>query len=317
VNPDVEAVVATVLDDCVGVSPGERMLVVTDPKKRLVAEWFVAGGRRRGTDTVMVEMSERSTHGAEPPDAVAAAMLACDVVLAPTSKSISHTEARRLASARGVRCASMPDVTEDMLVRTMRADYRVIRRRSGALARALSEGQEVRITSSGGTDLVLDIRGRTGIVDGGDLRAPGAFGNLPAGEGFVAPVEGATNGRVVFDGSIGSFGLLEKPLVVEMEAGYARSFSGPRADEIWALLESHGRDAFAVAELGIGTNEAARVTGNVLEDEKVLGTIHVALGDNHAFGGVIRVASHQDGVVRRPTLSIDSRVVVRDGELVA
>ena len=81
------------------------------------------------------------------------------------------------------------------------------------------------------------------------------------------------------------------------------------------MLGKHGPEAFAVAELGIGTNEAATLTGNVLEDEKIIGTIHVAFGDNHSFGGTIRVSSHQDGVVLQPTVDIDGTRLLEDGRL--
>lgn len=307
--------VATVLRDCLGVGTGEAVLVVTDPNKRVIAGALVDEARRMGAEAVLIEMAERANHGTEPPDVVATAMLACDVLIAPTSKSISHTEARRVACEQGARAATMPDITEDMLVRTMTADYASIRRRSAALAQALTDGREVRITSPGGTDVTMSIDGRRGLSDDGDLRSAGAFGNLPAGEGFIAPVEGATSGQICFDGSIWPLGLLEEPLVVEVIDGYARRFSGRRARELESLLERHGPEAFAVAELGIGTNEAATLTGNVLEDEKVLGTVHIAFGDNHSFGGAIRVASHQDGVVRDPTVMIDSGVVLHDGEL--
>jgi leucyl aminopeptidase (aminopeptidase T) len=242
-------------------------------------------------------------------------MLAADVLIAPTTKSISHTEARRAASERGVRAATMPNVTEDMLVRAMSANYEEVRRRSGILAELLTAGAGVRITSPKGMDLSLSIEGRTGISDDGDLRAPGSFGNLPAGEGFVAPVEGTASGRIVFDGSIWPIGLLEEPLEVDVVDGYAESFSGAAATAFRGIVEPYGKDAVAVAELGIGTNDAAELTGQVLEDEKILGTIHIAFGDNRSFGGSIRVSSHQDGVVLSPTVTIDGEVVLAQGRL--
>jgi leucyl aminopeptidase (aminopeptidase T) len=304
-----------VLVDCLGVSDGESVLVLTDPQKRTIAERLVDGARELGAETVLVEMSERVTHGSEPPDLVAAAMLGCDVFIAPTSKSASHTEARRAMSEKGGRGATMPDITEDMLVRTMSADYEQVRRRSAILAEALTAGDEVRITSDEGTDLTISVRGRTGLADDGDLRGAGAFGNLPAGEGFVAPVEGQTNGTIVFDGSIWPIGKLNGPLAITIKDGYARDFEGTDAERFRATLEPHGSEAFAVAELGIGTNEKAQLTGNILEDEKILGTIHVAFGDNHSFGGTVRVSSHQDGIVLRPRLTIDGKVFVEGGQL--
>jgi leucyl aminopeptidase (aminopeptidase T) len=312
---DIKRAVDTVLFDCLGVTKGETVVIVTDPNKRVIAEALVAGSRAAGAEAVLVDMVERLNHGAEPPAAVAAAMLEADVLIAPTSKSLSHTEARRAACARGTRAATMPDITEDMLVRTMAADYGEIRRRSSAVARRLSSGREVKITSEAGTDVTILIEGREGIADDGDLRTPGAFGNLPAGEGFVAPVEGATNGRIAFDGSVWPVGVLEEPLVVDVVDGYATDMSGPAAEEFRAIIEPHGPEAFAVAELGIGTNPAATLTGNVLEDEKILGTIHIALGDNHTIGGTIRVPSHQDGIVLSPAVEIDGTPILRDGEL--
>ncbi|HEY7873815.1 MAG TPA: aminopeptidase [Actinomycetota bacterium] len=310
-----DTAVATVLDDCLGVRSGEAVLVVTDPRKLEIARALVAGARERGAEVVLAEMSERETHGTEPPPSIAAALLECELYIAPTSKSISHTDARKLATDKGIRGATMPDITEDMLERTMSADYAAIKLRSRALADALSNGSSVYITSPQGTDVTIPIGGRTGLSDDGDLKAPGAFGNLPAGEGFIAPVEGGTTGRIVFDGSIWPVGLLQSPLVVEIENGYAVDLSGASAAEFRSWIEPHGREAFAVAELGIGTNDSARLTGNVLEDEKILGTIHVAFGDNHSFGGKVRVSSHQDGIVTAPTVTIDGVTVLEDGRL--
>lgn len=301
-----------VLVDCLGVSGGEDLLVISDPARLEIARALVDAGNDLGAETVLATMSERASNGSEPPRHVAAAMLACDVFVAPTTKSLSHTEARRAASEKGVRGATMPGITRVMLERTMSADPEKLRARSAAVARALTDGDEVHVTSEEGTDVTFLIRGRSAIADDGDLRAPGSFGNLPAGEGFIAPVEGATRGRIVFDGAQAMFG---GPVVATIEQGYASKLDGDGGPKLQGLLEPHGREAFAVAELGIGTNEAARLTGSVLEDEKIMGTIHVAFGDNHSFGGTVRVSSHMDCVVLRPTVSIDGRTIVERGQL--
>lgn len=312
---DLATAVQTVLVDCLGVKSDETVLVLTDPAKRPIAEALVERARGLGAEALLVEMAERATHGTEPPDAVKAAMLDCNVVIAPTSKSVSHTDARRAASSNGARIATMPDVTEDMLIRTMSADYGRVERRSVIVADLLTRGSGVHVTTEAGTDVTFSIEGREGIADTGDLSARGAFGNLPAGEGFIGPVEGTTNGRIVFDGSIWPVGLLTEPLTVDIEDGYAVNLEGLVAEQFRSVLEPYGRDAFAVAELGIGTNDAATLVGNVLEDEKILGTVHVAFGDNHTFGGVIRVPSHQDGVVMNPIVTIDGTVILEGGRL--
>jgi leucyl aminopeptidase (aminopeptidase T) len=306
---DLVRAVDTILGPCLGIQASEQVLVVTDPARRSIGVALVVQARKLGADSVLVEIAARANHGIEPPPPVAAAMSACDVLIAPTSKSLSHTEARHRASANGVRAATMPGVTEDMLARTMSADYAAIKERSKRVADVLTHGSEVRITTEAGTDLTMAIEGRTGLADTGDLTAPGAFGNLPAGEGFIGPLEGLTNGRVVFDGVVGT-----RPIEVVIADGYGVGFS--EAGERWRRrVADYGRDAFAIAELGIGTNDAAILTGNVLEDEKILGTVHIAFGDNHSFGGTIRVPSHQDFVVLSPTVTVDDVQILDRGHL--
>ncbi len=82
------------------------------------------------------------------------------------------------------------------------------------------------------------------------------------------------------------------------------------------LLTAHGPEGTNVAELGIGTNEKAQLTGDVLEDEKILGTAHVAFGASAAIGGNVQVPVHLDVVVLRPSVTVDGTEVVRDGEFV-
>ena len=307
-----EKALHAVLVECLRLRRGETFLAVTDPDRRKVAEILVHRARGLGAEAVLVVMDERAGHGAEPPKPVAAALAACDVFVAPTTKSLSHTEARLAACAGGARGATMPGITYEMLVRSMSADHASLRRRSRDLAKILTEGREVQVTSAEGTDVSFSIEGRDGIADDGDLSRPGAFGNLPAGEAFVAPVEGATRGRVVFDGASAALG---EPLVITVADGYARAWEGRAGERFEALAAPHGREAFAVAELGIGVNDTAKITGALLEDEKVLGTVHIAFGDNHSFGGAVRVGFHHDFVVRRPRVTIDGRTILSSGRL--
>ena len=310
--------IRTVLVDCLGLHAGENVVVVVDPhpERTGIGVDLVAGARELGAEAVLVEMSERESHGAEPPATVRAAILASDVFIAPTTKSLSHTTARKEANERGVRAATMPQITRAMLERTMSADYAEVKRRSQAIATLLTAGSEVRITSEQGTDLVFGIEGREGISDDGDLRDKASFGNLPAGEGFIAPVEGTASGTIVFDGSVVPFTeLLTEPITVRMVDGFAVDFSGGRAEEWRSHMEPHGRDAFNLAELGVGTNEKATLTGNILEDEKIIGTVHLAFGDNHTFGGTVSVPSHLDGLVTAPTVEIDGKRILEAGTL--
>ncbi|MBA2240351.1 MAG: aminopeptidase, partial [Solirubrobacterales bacterium] len=268
-----------------------------------------------GADAVLALMRERPANGSEPPPTVAAAMLGADVILAPTVQSLSHTSARRAASAEGARVATLPGVNEEMLARVMSADMAELRRRGGAVAGTLSAGSEARITAENGTDLTLGLGEREAIPDAGDLTASGAFGNLPCGEGFISPIEGTANGRLVADGTIGSLGTPGEPASFEILAGNVVSASGPEGERLLDMLRAAGEGGTNVAELGIGTNECARVTGNLLEDEKILGTCHVAFGASASIGGTVQVPIHEDVVVMRPVVAIDGKVILRDGEL--
>jgi leucyl aminopeptidase (aminopeptidase T) len=204
-------------------------------------------------------------------------------------------------------------VTEEMLARVMSADMEELRRRGRAIAELLTRGREARITCPNGSDLRLGLEGRTAIPDAGELTEPGAFGNLPCGEGFVAPATG--EGRLVVDGSIASIGIPNEPVELTVAGGHLAAATGEAGRRLMELLGAHAPGGTNVAELGIGTNEKAILTGNVLEDEKILGTAHVAFGASAAIGGTVRVPVHLDCVVTKPDVTVDGEAVVANGAL--
>jgi leucyl aminopeptidase (aminopeptidase T) len=307
--------VKAVIEDCLVVKEGEDVVVVCNPATESLAERLRAGAESVGAEAVLTMMAERNQHGQEPPDSVAAAMLKADVLLVPTVQSLSHTAARKAATDAGARAATLPGATEEMLARVMSADMGELRRRGSELADLLTAGSEAHITSAEGSDLTLNIEGRDGIPDSGELGAPGAFGNLPCGEGFISPHHDSGNGKLVVDGVIASIGIPEKPVELTVEDGALVDATGEMGEELMRQLTAAGRDGTRVAELGIGTNEKAILTGELLEDEKLLGTVHLAFGASAGIGGEIQVPVHLDCVVMKPTLTVDGREVIRDGEL--
>ncbi|HEX7058711.1 MAG TPA: aminopeptidase [Solirubrobacterales bacterium] len=314
-SDDLERAVRAVVRDCLGVAEGEEVLVVCNPATRELGERMQAEAQDIGAEATLVTIAERDSHAAEPPRPVGAAMAAADVVLAPTVQSLSHTAARKAASEAGVRVATLPGVTGEMLARVMGADMAELRRRGAAIAAALDAGREARVTSAHGSDLRFGLEGRTAIPDAGELTAPGAFGNLPCGEGFIAPLEGTGQGTLVVDGSIAGVGRVSERVTLTVRDGHLTEATGAEGVALLELLTAHGRDGTNVAELGIGTNEKAILTGNILEDEKILGTAHVAFGSSAAIGGTVQVPIHLDCVVLEPTVEIDGEQLVRAGEL--
>jgi aminopeptidase len=312
---DLESAVGAVVRDCLAVGAGEEVLVVCNPATAALGEALRSTAQRQGAEATLATIAERESHAAEPPATVAAAMLAADVVIAPTVQSLSHTAARKAASEEGARIGTMPGVTEEMLARVMSAEMGELRRRGEAVCAALDAGAEARITCARGSDLRLGLEGRASIVDAGDLSARGAFGNLPCGEGFVAPLEGTGEGTLVVDGSIAGIGRVAEPVRLTVREGHLTDAEGPDGEQLLALLTVHGDDGTNVAELGIGTNEEAILTGNILEDEKILGTAHVAFGASAAIGGTVQVPVHLDCVILEPTVEVDGEALVRAGEL--
>jgi len=298
------------------VKPGELVLVIIDEPQRRIGEAFFKAARELGAEAVLTEIIPRKVNAEEPPRAIAEMMKHADVVIIPTSKSMSHTDARRNACAAGARIVTLPGITEDTMVRTLFSEYENIDPESRRIADFMKDADVVHITSPGGTDVTMEITGRTTFADVGRVNHPGDFSNLPAGEAYLAPLEGKTNGIVVVDGSIAHSGVLKEPMRIEVKDGFAEKFSGEYAETFQAYMSEYGKNAFNVAELGIGTNPNATIVGCVLEDEKVRGTVHIAYGNSISMGGLVDVPVHEDGIIRKPTVVVDGRTLMRDGELV-
>lgn len=308
------------VETCLGVKPRERVLIVTDYDRMSIAMALTAAVEAIGGDPVISTMRPRGHHGEEPPEPVAAAMKTADVVFIPTSRSLTHTTAREEATATGARLASMPAITEGMMKRGgMIADYHRVAELSWKLTELLRGVREVEITTPLGTKLRLGLEGREPGTpsDMGLYLKPGEWGNLPAGEAYIAPLEDQAEGVVVVDGSIAQIGLPAQPVTLEFREGrVVRIEGGQEATRLRNLLESlEDENAYVIAELGIGTNEAAQIIGITLEDEKVLGTVHIAIGRNTGFGGVNMSKVHLDFIMTKPTLKLDGQVVMADGHL--
>jgi leucyl aminopeptidase (aminopeptidase T) len=239
------------------------------------------------------------------------------VICILTNKSLSHTTARKEASKAGARIASMPTFEESMLP-ALDIDYDEMNILTNRLADLIDAGSTIRLVKDDGTDLSFSIKGRKGHGrSAGIIHKPGNYSNLPDGECFVAPVEGSANGMFIVDGSVAREGMVDKPMKVTVKDGFATALEGGTvAESLLKTLKSKGKNAFNIAEFGIGTNPKAKITGNLLEDEKVLGTIHIAFGNNTGFGGNTEVQLHIDCLVTKPTFFIDDKKIMDQGKFI-
>jgi len=308
-----ERALETVIGRCLDVRAGEHVLVIGDfgaPDSEALATALRDTAARHGADATLMLMDARANDGAEPPPAVAAALAACDVYIVPTSRSLSHTEARRAATRAGARGATLPGVTADMLARMMAIDFDALKARTLAITELLEQADSAHIACANGSDLTLDLTGRRGLADYGEISSGNQFGNLPAGEGFIAPLAG--QGTLAAT-SLAPLGIAPEPVLLTVADGHLTAADGPLGLEFLSRLRRHGPQGTNVAELGVGTNDAAILTGNVLEDEKILGTVHVAFGASAGIGGTVSVPIHLDVVVVEPTLDVGGTRVLDAG----
>ena len=303
------------LTQCLGVKKKDSVLIVTDTPKQKIAEAFFYQAIPLARHCLLVTVPVGKIHGEEPPKLVGEVMKKYDVILLITTKSLTHTDATKLAKKKGARIASMPGITVDMAKRCLPVDYKKMAALNKKLIRYLKKATKVHITTAKGTDITLVVKGRKLLDDNGVYTKKGTVGNLPAGEVCFAPKEGATEGVFIVDASMFDE-KIKKPITIKVKKGYAYDIKGgAQAKKLLKMITPLGKSAFNIAELGIGTNPEAKVTGKVLEDEKVKGTCHIALGNSTALGGKVYAKCHLDGVMKKPTIFFDKKGIMKNGKL--
>ncbi len=303
-----------IINTCLGVRSKEKVLIITDSKRLEISKAILDAAKEVSKYSKLLEKEIGSHDGEEPSKLIAKEMLKYDVIIAPTTHSITHTKARRYASQKGIRIATMPGITKEIMSRCIDIDYDKMVRLINTIHKTIVNGNKMRITTNLGTDLTFISKDREIFKDEGILINRGDFGNLPAGEVDFSPLGGSTNGVYIVDGSHAGIGKVNE-LRFTVKDGFVKKIEGDNADKLIRLLNSvKDKNAYAIAEFGIGTNEKAIITGNILEDEKVKSTCHIALGNNKSYGGKIDVPIHLDGVIRNPTIFVDDEEIIRNGE---
>lgn len=308
------------VEHCTAVAPGEQVLIVTDTATDpVIAKALAQAVAEAGAHAFVVTASTAKSDSGDVPAPVAAAMLASDVVFMPVQVSLTHTVATKEACARGARVAALTQWVPEMLESGgIEADFRAIEPRVLRVAEIWDKGSAVRVTTAAGTDMTLDIRGRlgtphakTGVVRGG------TFHPIPDIESPVSPVTGS--GVIVCDASIPylGIGVLAEPVTLTVEDGKVIAIEGgAAADTIRSSWESlNDPNVYHLAELGIGMNPHARLTGRMLDDEGVATTCHFGIGSSYTLGGDVKAKCHYDFVIHDPTIAVDGQVLMSSGEL--
>lgn len=301
------------------IEKGESLLIVTEPEKMSIAETIAASAVRMDVEPVMAIMMPRETDSQEPPAIIAGAMKASDAFLSVVGKSITHTDAVKAAIENGSRGLVLTQFSEDMMIEGgMEADFEKLAPLCKDMAKALEGGNEIRLTTPYGTDLTFSATGRRGnalycLVE------PGEFSTAPTIEANVSPIEGTAQGKIVADASIPyiGIGLLEEPMYFDVVDGNIVSIKGGAQADILRddLASKNDPGVYNIAELGIGLNPDCRFIGLMLEDEGVFGSVHIGIGTSVNLGGTLKAASHYDLIMTKPTVVVDGRTILKDGEV--
>ncbi len=304
----------TVWKQCLRIKKGEQALIVTDREKLDIANSLLRVGKGL-CKCELIEIPKANIHGEDPPSLAAEKMLGMNAIIAPTSFSITHTKSTKNAAVGGAKVITMPTIEKETFLRAIPIDYQKMKQ-FGERVKQFLLGDEVRIETKVGTELTV-FRGDREIHNYCGLVEPGKILNLPDGEVAFSPMEGKTEGKLIVDAScapdsetkFGKIGLIKKPFRIDIDGGEAVDCEN---EVLWKWITS-ANNGSNVAEFAIGTNPKARIIGNVLEDEKVLGTSHVAFGTSANIGGVVRSDIHLDAVFRKPTILVDGKIIMREG----
>ena len=307
------------VDICGAVRIAEKVVIATDKNKLHIADIIAKACIERGAEPVVISMIPRKNHGEEPPMPFAATLREADVVFAVTSFSLFHTNARIEACKNRVRWVNLPDFSMQMLREGgLFVDFHKQRVKAEKIGQILSSGLSVCVITDKGTDIQFSIAGRDAIVESGISDKPGMVNSPPDIECCIAPLEGTAEGKIVIDGSIvlPGLGLLKEDVILYVSKGFVKKIEGSQEAVLFKkiLNKAKEKEVFNIGEFGIGLNPKCKICGSMLEDEGVYGTIHFGIGDNHTIGGCIESSMHTDVVVKKPTVIIDKKMVIKSGE---
>lgn len=302
------------------IKPDEKVVIVTDFQMWELAQQLAATVYAAGGKITICVMTPREKDGQEPEDAIAAAMLEADVIFSPVSKSITHTHAIKSALKKGARAILMTAHNEDILLSNalLKTDFHAQIPICHKIGKAFTGGHQIHLTSPLGTDLRFSIEGRTANVLT-NVPEPGELAPVPDIEVNVVPVTSSAEGKLVIDACVPylGIGILHEPIYCEVKAGKIISMEGgEQARFLKSRLDSYNdANCFNVAELGVGLNPEARLSGNMLEDEGIIGTIHIGIGTSVTLGGEIKAPMHYDLIMWNPTIEVDGKVIQKNKEI--
>jgi leucyl aminopeptidase (aminopeptidase T) len=311
-----------VIRKLLAVQAGEQVAIICDPHTEMDMAYALAGVIESvGGEYTILTMPTRDTqHKNDLTPIIESGLERADCMIGLTGASGAPTYSatvKALYDAKKLRTISMVmRKAENFSSGGALADYETLFLEGNQLASIWRSAREIHITSPAGTDIQAKIAGEEVIVECGFATQPGQEAAFSDGEVSQMPTENSAQGSIVVDGPIAHLGQLFEPITLMVENGRVVSIEGKsrQADELKNILENV-ENARNIAEIGIGLNPMCRRNGDFEEEKKSRGNVHIALGDNIFYGGTVRSPVHMDMVIYHPSVQLDERVIVNQGEV--
>lgn len=312
-----EKAIEKTLYECLRIKPRESLLILVDAYNREFGQNILKKACSKKTDAALLEIGNFNSRNPEPSTTIQKIAKQVPAVLALTRYPLLHSKFKNNICHNGGRILFLNNISKKTFVRTVNVDYSVLESKSRHIADLFSICKEINLTSNAGTDLTFRIARHKGSVHSCKVKEPGSYSSLPAGEASVTPDSGSANGLIVVDGSVPFFGKVVDPIEIYVKDGSGYKLTGKaEAEKLRKILKPFGKLSRNIAEFGIGTNPNAIMTGESLEDEKVLGTAHIALGNPNFEGGSLKNYLHLDLILKKPTIMMDGHLILKNGKLV-
>ena len=297
-----------IVENCAFITKREKVVIITDTNKIKLAKALASIVSEKKADVVTCVMSPRRWHGESLPIPIGAAMKVADVILAATSFSITHTQARINASNEGVRFVNFFGYSEGL-----EAEFAKQKKMGDTIAHLLTEANSAKLISAQEAELDIDLQEKKGFATGISM-APGSWSSPPVIEAVISPAENTVEGTVNVDGSIVPGGVVSEIIQVVFKNGKIIDvIGGEDAVKFRKTLESyHHPNVYCAVELGLGLNPCAEIGRSPIEDEGAYGSVHIGLGEGRSFGSTIHATAHVDMVIRSPILELDGKIIINN-----
>lgn len=300
----------------------ELVLFITDETHTREAEAFDEWARASDSVLKIVILPSDAVQSGDVIHEMEEQLCRANVIIGATDYSFITTPEVKKATDAGARFLSLPlscsNGTSLLENDFIAMDCRWTARIAKKILPRINSSSYLHVTTKLGTDLTFYKKGRKGGFYNGSATRRGSVTSASF-EAYVAPVEDATEGVLVLDGSLGYEGLVKEPIHIEFHNGrLSTSDTHEDAQRLVRYIENFGSETMWVnGEFGIGLNALSQCRGvSYIEDESTYGTFHIGMGRNISLGGKQTAPGHFDIVTHDPTIWADDVCIMRDGEIV-